>query len=375
VTPPDLTELRPGHGVWVKLGTPFDRAFPGRGTVTDRAHRWVLDAGWNCLGNPFDSAVEGRAMRFGESVQPVLFAYDADRNTYEVVGDPRLAPGLRQRLRMWEGFWAYSESDGGILRFYPPAVAPLSVDSEPPRPPSWTVRVVAAAGHVADASTLIGQGGERAVLAVPNPPPAPGPFIDLSVRPKSGQRECAISIQAGAPDSLEWEMMARSNVADRPVTLTWPDLSQVPSDLVLYLHDLETDRRTYMRTAESYTYRSATGESARHFRIKVARREAGALVLTSSALYEGGGRAATIALTLSRPAQVTARVLNVAGRPVATICTGKEANGATNHLAWDLRSDGGTRVPTGHYLCVVEAMTEDGLVARSVCSLRVTGSW
>ena len=80
---------------------------------------------------------------------------------------------------------------------------------------------------------------------------------------------------------------------------------------------------------------------------------------------------AQLTFSLSSPARVQARVLSIAGRPVKTICTGRECEAGTNTLVWNASSDQGTAVPNGAYLVEVTAMTEDGGAARALSQVRI----
>jgi hypothetical protein len=69
---------------------------------------------------------------------------------------------------------------------------------------------------------------------------------------------------------------------------------------------------------------------------------------------------AQITFSLSAPAQVTITVLNVAGRPVATVARDRALDGGTQHFLWSGRADSGTAVPAGVYLVRVAARSEAG---------------
>jgi hypothetical protein len=64
-------------------------------------------------------------------------------------------------------------------------------------------------------------------------------------------------------------------------------------------------------------------------------------------------------------------VLNLAGRQVATVVSERACAAGASSAAWNLRSAAGTRVPSGRYLCVLQARTEDGQVLQRTCPLSV----
>jgi hypothetical protein len=93
-------------------------------------------------------------------------------------------------------------------------------------------------------------------------------------------------------------------------------------------------------------------------------RTASGLTLTASAAPTPGG--AQVAFSLSVAAQVEARVLNMAGRPVRTLCWTHECNAGRNTLLWNASADDGLPVPNGTYLVEVVARGSEGQQARAV---------
>ncbi len=80
---------------------------------------------------------------------------------------------------------------------------------------------------------------------------------------------------------------------------------------------------------------------------------------------------AQITFTLSAAAQVHARVLNIAGRPIKTLCHWKDCEAGTNTLLWNAQSDSGLPVPNGTYLVQVCAGADDGRQARALAQVRI----
>ena len=96
----------------------------------------------------------------------------------------------------------------------------------------------------------------------------------------------------------------------------------------------------------------------------------GALGITSlSAVPTSAG--AQLTFSLSSSAQVRARVLNIAGRPVKTLCTARDSEAGSNTLLWNAMSDQGLAVPGGTYLVEVAASAPDGSQTRALTQLRV----
>jgi hypothetical protein len=80
---------------------------------------------------------------------------------------------------------------------------------------------------------------------------------------------------------------------------------------------------------------------------------------------------AEIVFTLSAPAEVTASVRNLAGRPVRRLVTERASSSGLNSLIWNARSDSGLPAPNGVYLLEVTARAEDGSLARVLAQIRL----
>ncbi len=79
-----------------------------------------------------------------------------------------------------------------------------------------------------------------------------------------------------------------------------------------------------------------------------------------------------VTFSLSAAATVEARVRNIAGRPVRTICTARECESGINTLVWNGRGDEGLPVPSGIYLVEVVAKNAAGAQSRALTQVAVT---
>jgi hypothetical protein len=112
----------------------------------------------------------------------------------------------------------------------------------------------------------------------------------------------------------------------------------------------------------------AVGPAAVRMAGPVVTSNAAATLTSLAALPTAAGT--QIIFTLSSPAQVQARVLNIAGRPVRTLCWAKECAAGTNMLPWNAQSDSGLPVPNGSYLVEVLVRAPDGTQARALTQVR-----
>lgn len=91
--------------------------------------------------------------------------------------------------------------------------------------------------------------------------------------------------------------------------------------------------------------------------------------MTATAAATGSG-AVQISVTLSQAAEVEATVLNMAGRPVATL-PARSLEAGVSSLLWNGRSATGTKVPGGQYLVKVAARAADGRSCSALAPLRL----
>ena len=99
--------------------------------------------------------------------------------------------------------------------------------------------------------------------------------------------------------------------------------------------------------------------------------EAAAAIVSRLAALPTRSGGAQITFCLSAPATVEVRVLNVAGRPVRHLTTGRLTAAGVNSLVWSGCSDRGLKVPAGVYLADVAAGTPDGSTSHAVTTLRL----
>ena len=94
-----------------------------------------------------------------------------------------------------------------------------------------------------------------------------------------------------------------------------------------------------------------------------------AMVSGATAIPTAGG--AEVVFSLSAPAEVTVTVVNVGGRPVATVVQDRATEVGLQRVSWSGRSATGTRVPDGRYLVRITARSTAGAEATALTSLRV----
>lgn len=227
------------------------------------------------------------------------------------------------------------------------------------------VQIVAEAGDRIDACNYFGVADQATVeaLSIPNPPLLEN-SVDIYFPSESGPM--AADIRAPAAGALSWDFVVTCGL-DKPVSLSFPDLSPVPAAYRLSLHDLATDTSVNMRTTRTYSYHE---QGERRFRIEVTRGNGNTLVVSGVSGQQVGDSALSIAYTLSASAEVSIEVRNISGRLIRAVPCGP-AQAGLNSAMWDTRNAGGVKVPSGVYLCTITARADDGTQTTAVRTLNV----
>jgi len=167
-----------------------------------------------------------------------------------------------------------------------------------------------------------------------------------------------------------WTFEVTTNQADVPVTLSWPELSELPSRYRAYLVDPESGQRKSMRTGVSYTYRGQAG-APRRFQLVITAGATGALRVTGLRQVPSRGAGSLVSFSLSQPANVDFRIVSANGRVVYQRAVGELPAGLTQ-LRWEGRDRSGQTLSRGVYLVqLVAADSATGDAHRAVGTLVV----
>lgn len=380
-----VSNITPGLGYWFLNLNRKTVFFPEdlQEVNTEWEFSVNLPAGWNQIGSPYALMTNFAGVRVIDSsgsewsmqeavarrlVMGTLYSYDAEDNEYEwetELADVSLTPFM--------GYWLYAYEDVTLL-FSPEALYAQSVDepgvTSSSSPGDWKVGIsVAAAGRVRTRSIgmAAGAGDGLDQSDVVAPPAALPDGVVLTAQftdPQTGAA-CMEDIRSAGTERQVWDLTVTTNAADQPVTITWPDLSNLPAQFAAYFEDPATGQRRYMRTTTSYQYRSGATGGTRQFKIVVQPMTArNALVQSASAVASPGG--VSLVYTLSSDAEVDIEVRNISGVAVRRVAKGKASTMGVNTLAWDGRNEHGARVPSGRYLFSVTARSPESGEQHSV---------
>lgn len=390
-----VSNIVPGRGYWLLNKNRETVYFPDdlKAVPTAWEYSVNLGAGWNQIGTPFTQITylegtrvidpNGAEWSMREAVDrqlllPTLFWYDAPNNQYlweTELGDVKLSPYL--------GHWLFCYADLTLL-FTPASLYTRSVPSAGPAgsgggeaPGEWRAPLtVAGAGRVRSercfgmAEAASDELDSKDVLAPPRCLPDGVTLTAELVHPRTGQALMQ-DIRKAAKRATEWRLVVSTNAGEQPITISWPDLSALPGELVATLEDVGAGKRLHMRTNSSYTYCSPAEGGARVFRITVQPRS-GERTLVTSATVRQTGAGVAIAYCLAAEASVDVEVRNISGVLIRKVVTGKASAAGVTSQVWDGRNARGLRAPAGRYLCRVTARSPaTGEQHGLVCSFQL----
>ncbi len=378
---PEILKLELGRGFWVDL--------PGPAVVTPEGPSApagdfdvALESGWQLLGNPFFGPTDFSACTvtyqsttmdlLSAHVQHIIAAiawiYDPDEGTYNMRGAD--ITGQRQ-IPPWYGFWlrAYEPCVLTIPRPTGPSSVGVTTSQIAAQEGDWSLRLVAASRDGRDTDNFCGVRPNAVVTKVENPPPVGG-MVDLYMTDADSGRRLAVSYDTQAAAEHEWDVVvAWSRPADE-VSISWPDITNLPGDYDAVLKDLDAGATVNLRLQPRYTF-AAERPGSRHFQLSVVPASSQPVMLTSVAAVSrtGGGE---LIFTLSQPAQCAIRIMNIAGRTIRVLETSQVHAAGQNIVPWNGRADTGSSVPSGRYLVQIEAAASNGTTARALRTLNIT---
>lgn len=394
-----VTDFPPGRGFFLRdlVGTVGDSTLvdvSGAEQATAIAFETAaLDSGFQEIGNPYlsnlawDNTVE---VTFGATtvpldsavalgwIEPAMWKFTAGETwsfSFAEDGDGALAP--------WEGGLVLPRVTGLKLRHA----------GGVPRSPvtavtyDWRVELEASAAAVGfgDDNNYFGfapgaavQNDGRDVLGPFRPDNALDLFYDNGAWGAEPGRYMQ-DIRPPAEGTVSWPVgVVLTGSASQSVTVSWPDLSQVPSGFPLRLIDVAAADTTDMRAETSYTFTSGASGSVRSLLVEV----------DATGLTSVPGVSASVPqrflLEQNQPnpfnpvtqirfgvpaggAHVALRVFDVQGRLVRTLHDG--FTGAGYHTAsWNGRSETGEKVQSGVYFFRLE--TPRGIETRKMTLLQ-----
>ncbi len=369
-----------GRAWWMKTDEAIIAEIAGQAAGEGAFPRPVV-AGWNMVGNPFPTLMDfgattvtdigqGTAVDLTTSNQlgftrDYAWAYDPFVQSYRLVTAADM-PFATSVVEPGRGVLFLARRPATLLLHRNVAAAQLS-EREAESFDGWALQLTAEAGGIADTDNFLGVSTNAAVLSGVISPPRPDADLDLYfVRPNADGSRLATDFVSMADG---WTIRVACGMPGATVRLSWPDLSQLPADLRPVLTDTTTGRTIYLRTSTGYSYEAGDQPDEREFTLHVADRE-GALAIGALSLATTGGRTEVV-YNLTADASVDVAVLNIAGRVVRRVLTGREQAAGPQQVAWDGRNHRGAPAPAGTYLVRVRARAASGQQVTAVRALQL----
>lgn len=373
------TSVNPGMGIWLLNRNARQMVFNNAVEVDNtQQFNYSIRKGWNQIGNPFTVSIRFDQVRvigpYGgdwsmeeavarDLVMPTLYSYDPSLNQYD--WDLELSETI---MEPYLGYWIFAKQDI-TLAYPPPSLLPAQQVATGPASAGtaengWRVALNVSSPGVNTNTVYFGAregaGQDLDRYDIAQPPAAlrtNAAFLNTALYADGPSIGTPLIVDTRGPinEVKEWFMTVQGNVAERPVTVSWPSLEALPRDLVATLVDESTGERRYMRTTSSYTFSAGVQGVDRVLKIVVQPRPASGLVVSGVSAAQNSQGTVALSYTLSTEAEVDVKIRNIAGRVVRQVQNAKLSSAGLNTTLWNGRNERGLAVPAGRYLCEITA--------------------
>lgn len=367
----------PGHGYFVR----FSAAGQAQVTGTEPNGgpiELALPSGYSQVGNPMPATSLTLAtllVREGSTTTPLeqaaaigairefAWVWDVSSQSYRLL-HPAVA-GAAASVAPWSAF--FIEALRPVTLVIPTSASQARTAGLAPQN-GCILTVTAETADSPPARVYCGWSGTAAVVAdAPSSPTGTDGALELRVQ-GTAERSGALVVEPLAQSlAFQLRLTAQRARAESTVRLTVDGLRLLPRDLSATMTDRETGRTVNLRHQAALDVLIGPDQPSRTFLLTIERRDAGlSLRIVDSGWLRG---IAQVRYELSQPAEVTASVMNAAGRVVARLPARQEPSGL-RELTWNGRSERGTAVPSGEYRLLIAATRDTG--ERATASARVT---
>jgi hypothetical protein len=382
-------ERVPGRAYWVRLNEPTTLKIYG--PLPDDTQPFViqLKRGWNLVGNPWlvdlvwnldalQVQVNGQTKPLKNArgiVEP--YAWRWDGNQYQLVFDSTILPSIDDKIPAWEGAWIYAWQDCQLI-VPPPQVARTRKGRlAKERFEGWFARLSAQIGDEKGSGFFGVMLESRLSISQPPSPPETQETAQIQVLflDKEGNTSVA-DFRSGVQRQHEWDIIVRwgrRQVAEKvdEITLTFDGIGYAPKNVNLWLLDVVTGKRLYMRTQRAYRFTPNEGETSRRFKVIAELGNDRPLRVVGLKATPVRGQGVMIEFTLTKTAQVQAEVLTLTGRRVTVLESGTTRTAGTHRIMWRGVSSEDVAVSKGVYLVRMTATDDEGRQVQAVTTVRL----
>lgn len=398
-----------GRGFWAiydKTGdSPVIANYAGNPQQPDlnNAQQINLRPGFNMIGNPYNykipinqingvSAGNNQISRtFTEMVdlgyvQSFLSYWDPEINDYVFV------PAADGHLEPHQGYWINVLTADDLSISYPPVFLPWVPDqvrsNNKPNgralapiaqaDGNWQLKISGRTKDAMDSDNSIGVLRSRLEVnrrQIGEPPMAPVQNLSVSIdHVVNGKSQAMARAFTDKNTRNEWKVNVSSKTAG-DVTVTWPNLAQVPKNVRLTLVDTATNIRRQLRQTSGYTFRMDKPGTRQLTIVSEPGGSSSAVIGNVVATRNSDGRSAgtsfSINYTLSGEATTTVRVLSAKNQEVYVLARGRADRAGENTVVWNLRNSANQAVAPGTYKVEIIAENATGDRSRRIIPVNV----
>jgi hypothetical protein len=390
-----------GRATWIvsanSIGVRTLQSNPQQPTdVSTGASSIQLKSGWNAIANPYNYAIPLGQIVGASGANPTQSYTWADLVAqgfvnggvayYGPSGTYQYLQNLTDLLQPNTGYWIFVNTAQELTLNYPPVFTeflPGSTRSTSgtvwnQTADTWRLQLVARDAKSLDDKNFVGavpSAKQVAALQIMKPPATPAKTgVQLSVvgTVNGKQTRLAQALSTGnTRASYTVEVTAKET---GNVTLTWPNVNQIPGNVQVQLIDKATGITRVMNKVSGYQFQATAGQT-RSFTVQV---QPGSTqrALISNVLVTRPTRsrnaAFTINYTLSAAATTSIRILSASNTEVYTVSSGRADNGGNNSVNWNLRDNANRSVAPGSYRVEIVAESIDGTRSRVYSIVNVT---
>jgi hypothetical protein len=337
----------------------------------------TLKPGWNLIANPYNYPIEiGQIVGVNDAddrgtltyeelvqlnyVSGSLAWWDTDQQAYQ------FTEGFAEELLPNRGYWIFVPTTDDISLNFPPVFTPFIPRGSGgiENTGGWKLNLVAASAKGSD-SNYVGTAATQAQvnkLRVMEPPVAPLKGA-ISASLIDGNARLARSFRTKS-NRVEWNYEVTPTDGGT-VKITWPNISQVPSNVKLTAIDSTTGTKYDLRKQSSVAFFGKAGKSQSY---RIVAEDAASVALLGSASASATTMAATVRYQVNDSASTTVRILQN-GKLLANLLVNKSDVPGNKSVNWNLKDSTGRRVRAGVYVAEVRVTSSGKTETKSVSFL------
>jgi hypothetical protein len=360
----------------------------------DGSFRIALKSGWNLIGDPFTYAVNFLNLKVVQASGNVIDVLTAQSGTTPTLGAALWAYQggnyqVAYTIDPYRGYWIRA-FENCTLVISPTARQDRAahdtrgvITAGNRETDGWSLNLVAQVGARKSAPATVGQ--TRAALDTYDryklevPPAATKKEVTLAFdhpewAGKAGHY--SVDVRSAASLTQKWDFTVTSNLPNEPVTVQWPNLSQVSRRKDLILTDLDSKTTIDLHGRSSYTIAGGETGVVRHFHLETRAAQRSKLQLSAIVARvntRAAGQPGSVSISYNTTADATVQVgVMKNGRLIRTVGSGTRAAGSSE-VVWDMRDNQGQAVPGDTYTVEVRAQDSEGHTVRQIVPLTVPG--